>query len=138
MPMGKKDRFGCRRAGVNLVNAAYRWQNSEFLKAFLVFRRKERWSIKLFLAVKDMPKSKKTLVSRSWSRILFPPISLTPPKKVNVVWSFTMRFHFGASVFLRTFEIVEIMFHIVNMLKIRVYLEVPAFLITSTSPPAFK
>lgn len=47
-------------------------------------------------------------------------------------------FHFNASVFLQTFEITDIMFHIVNMLKTRVYLDVPALFMTSTSPPAFK
>jgi hypothetical protein len=47
-------------------------------------------------------------------------------------------FYLSASVFLRTFAIVEIIFHIVNMLKTRVYLGEPALLMTPTSPPAFK
>jgi CRISPR/Cas system-associated endonuclease/helicase Cas3 len=49
-----------------------------------------------------------------------------------------MRFHLSGSAFLQTFAIVEMMFHIVNMLKIRVYLGAPAFLMTATSPPAVK
>jgi len=33
-----------------LVYPAYLWEDSEFLEAFLVFRRKERWRVILFFS----------------------------------------------------------------------------------------
>ena len=50
MPVGKEHSVCFRRALVKPVNTAYLRQNSEFLEALFVFRRKERRRVKLFFS----------------------------------------------------------------------------------------
>ena len=128
-----------RLTWVKLVDSRDLRKDSKFLKAFFALGRKKRRRIKLFPHSKRHAEIKKyphvSVLKQDF--VSADLVDAAVERQCSCVLDHVFSY-LSASIFLQEFDIASIMDGSVKMLKTLVYLGVPAFLMVSMSPPAFR